>query len=99
MTLTIELTSEQQQRLEAEAAGQGMAFDDYALALLTHRIPAGAKALEGDGMVELPIPGSMSGAEMLAYWEREGVLQIRPDLPDSPTYARQLREQAQRRTH
>ena len=36
---------------------------------------------------------------MLAYWEREGVLQARPALPDSPLYARQLREQAQRRTH
>ena len=40
-------------------------------------------------------------AELVDYWEREGVLGIwadRTDIPDSPEYARLLRRQAEQRT-
>jgi hypothetical protein len=36
---------------------------------------------------------------LLAYWEKEGVLGIFQDRPDSPEFARQLRRQAETRTH
>lgn len=35
------------------------------------------------------------GADLLALWEQEGAFLLREDLPDSPTLARQIREQAQ----
>ncbi len=40
-------------------------------------------------------PGSLTPAQTVAFWESEGILRPRPDLPDSPVYARQLRQKAQ----
>lgn len=34
----------------------------------------------------------MTGAEALAYWQKEGVLGLLADRPDSPEYARELRQ-------
>ncbi len=80
--------------MEAEATQQGMDTHSYALAVLTHQPTTSGRLVE-DEAAELPRPGSMSPSEIVAYWEREGILRPRPDLPDSPAYARQLREQAQ----
>lgn len=38
-----------------------------------------------------------SGADLVAFWRAEGLIGSRPDITDSQTHARQLREQAQRR--
>jgi len=38
-----------------------------------------------------------NGAELVAYWEREGVIGMRADITDSQAYARQLREQPEHR--
>lgn len=38
---------------------------------------------------------SQTGADLLALWEQEGAFLPREDLPDSPTLARQIREQSQ----
>jgi hypothetical protein len=45
-----------------------------------------------------PYPTSVhSGADLVAFWRAEGLVGCRPDIADSQTQARQLREQAQRR--
>jgi hypothetical protein len=38
-----------------------------------------------------------TGAEIVAYWQAEGLIGTRTDSTDSPAIARQIREQAQRR--
>ena len=42
-----------------------------------------------------PIPAH--GAELVAWWEKKGVIGTRPDLTDSVAYARVLRRQAESR--
>jgi len=44
-----------------------------------------------------PNPAPRTGAELLAYWQGEGLVGTRPDISDGPAHARHLREQAQRR--
>jgi hypothetical protein len=83
MALTVELTPEEQTRLEQEAALRGLEAAEYARRL----IEAGLSARP------------MTGAEALAYWEREGVLGLFQDRPDSPEFARELRRQAETRDH
>ena len=39
-----------------------------------------------------------NGAELVAYWQREGVIGSRPDIEDSQAHARGSRRQAERRT-
>ena len=38
-----------------------------------------------------------TGAELVAYWRRAGVIGSRPDIVDSSAHARELRRQAERR--
>lgn len=38
-----------------------------------------------------------NGTDLVAYWEREGVIGSRPDITDSLEYARALRRKAERR--
>jgi hypothetical protein len=38
-----------------------------------------------------------TGAEIVAYWEREGLIGTRTDITDSVEHARQLRRRAERR--
>ncbi|WP_197064792.1 NfeD family protein [Leptolyngbya sp. KIOST-1] len=38
-----------------------------------------------------------TGAELVAYWEKVGVINSRPDIDDSQEYARRLRDQAEHR--
>lgn len=38
-----------------------------------------------------------TGADLLAYWQGEGLVGTRPEITDAPSHARALREQAQKR--
>ena len=38
-----------------------------------------------------------TGAELVAYWQSEGIINSRPDITDSQAYARKLRHEAQKR--
>jgi hypothetical protein len=38
-----------------------------------------------------------NGAELVAYWQSEGVIGTRPDITDSQAYARRLRQAAENR--
>jgi hypothetical protein len=82
MPLTVELPDELADRLTDEASRVGMSTPDYAIHLLTTARPAVAVR---------------TGAELVAFWQSEGLVGSRPDLPDSPEHARRLRDEAQRR--
>jgi hypothetical protein len=84
MTLTLELPSDLESRVNSEAARRGLSPADCVLEVLDAAMP------------DTPLP--TTPAELVDYWEREGVLGIwadRTDIPDSPEYARQLRHQAE----
>lgn len=83
MSLVLELAAELEAELAAEAARLGLPLPEYVLRLLT----AG----------RTPTPAPRTGAELVAYWQGEGLVGTRPDIADSPAHARALREQAQRR--
>jgi putative addiction module component (TIGR02574 family) len=46
---------------------------------------------------QFPNPMPSTGAEVVAYWEREGLLGTRPDITDPSGHARALREKAEKR--
>jgi hypothetical protein len=82
MSLVLDLPAELESELAAEAARLGLPLPEYVLRLL-----AGGRG---------PNPAVRNGAELLAYWKREGLVGTRPEIIDSPAHARRLREQAQR---
>jgi hypothetical protein len=84
MNLVLDLPPELETELAAEAARFGLPLSEYALRLLA----------AGRG------PGSAprTGAELLAYWQSEGLVGERSEIADGPAHARALREQAQSRT-
>lgn len=95
MTLTLELTPEQEQQIEAEAQSRNMDMRSYALTRLMQ--PDYGMNVGNEEYETLPEPGSLTPAQTVAYWESKGILRPRPDLPDSPVYARQLRDEAETR--
>ena len=85
MTLIIDLTKEEEARLRRCAERNGMAVEEFAKQVLDREM--GSE------------PPARSGAELVDYLEREGVLGIwadRTDITDSPEYARQLRRKAEK---
>jgi hypothetical protein len=39
-----------------------------------------------------------TGAELVAYWQSEGVINSRPEITDSQSHARRLRHEAETRS-
>ncbi|MCY6488716.1 hypothetical protein [Leptolyngbya sp. GGD] len=60
-----------------------MPLTEYVLRILTTR--------------QVPENLPKTGAELVAYWQREGVINSRPDIIDSQTYVRKLRAEAETR--
>lgn len=85
MSLVLNLPPELETKLAAEAAQLGLPLAEYALRLLA------------EGVSARPVP--RTGAELLAYWQNEGLVGTRPEITDAPAHARALREQAQRRAY
>lgn len=88
MTLILDLTPEQEQQIAEEAQARNMDARTYALARLFEGQPAEQSEEE-----------QWSGADLVAYWEREGVIGSRPDITDSQEHARAIRHKAERRGH
>ena len=82
MSLVLELPPELENELAAQAADAGLPLSEYALRLLAGQTSR---------------PALRSGAELLDYWQAEGLVGTRPEIGDAPAYARTLREQAQMR--
>lgn len=83
MIITLELPPELEQELSDEAARQGLPLSEYALRLLATGRPSH----------RMPT----TGAELIQYWQSEGLIGSRPEIDDSQRHARQLRDQAEHR--
>jgi len=85
MTLTLDLPQELESELATEAARLGLPISEYARRLLSSGRTPGASP--------------KTGAELVAYWQREGVVGSRPEIADSQEHARAIRRQAEERFH
>jgi hypothetical protein len=83
MSKTIELPSDLERELAAEAERAGLSLDEYALRVLEARS-------SGD-------MSPRTGAELVEFWKAEGVIGARPELVDAPAHARRLRDEAEHR--
>jgi hypothetical protein len=87
VTITLNLPSELEEELSQEAARLGLPLTEYALRVLaSSRTPQSA--------TDAPL----TGAELVEYWSREGVIGSRRDIEDPVAFARELRERSQNRT-
>jgi hypothetical protein len=84
VNLSLELPADLADALADEAARRGMSLPDYAVELLTWALP--------------PVPPIRTGAELVAYWEAEGLIGTRPDITDPEAHSRALREKSQTRS-
>jgi len=84
MSITVDLPEDLQDELSAEAAQLGLTLPDYILRILSTGLPVGRTP--------------KTGAELVSYWQSEGLIGNRPDITDSQARARQIREAAERRT-
>lgn len=71
MSLTLDLPKDLELRLTAEATRLGLPIEQYALRLL--------------GDVPKTEKQPANGAELVAFWHREGVIGSRPDIKDHET--------------
>jgi len=107
MTLTLDLPPEVEARVTAAAARRGLSPADYLIELArsaTLEAPAADDSSELEDVEDL-LPGTWpedeprptTPAEVVAYWERHGLLGTRPDITDSLEHARKIRRRAERR--
>ncbi len=98
MTLTLELTPEQERQLEEEARQQNLDTISYAKARLFEKDMKDDQEWEQSLPVTGPLPPpNGTGADLVAYWEREGLVGTRTDIKDSAKEARAIRQTAERR--
>jgi hypothetical protein len=87
VTLTLDLPTELERELEFEATELGLPLEEYAL-----------RVLAGNRFVLPPDRMPRTGAELVAYWERAGVIGYRPEITDPVAHARATRASAERRS-
>jgi hypothetical protein len=83
MNISLELPSDLENELSTEAARLKLSLTEYVLRILTLR-----PDLENS---------PKTGAELITYWEKAGVINSRPDILNSQNHARQIRHQAETR--
>ena len=83
MSLVVDLPPELETVLAAEAARLNLPLAEYALRLLA----------EG----RVPNPRPRDGAELVSYWQSEGLIGTRTDIVDVPAHGRTLRQKSQKR--
>jgi hypothetical protein len=81
MTITLDLPEDLQKELSAAARKLDLSLADYILRLLTTVQP----------LQSMPT----SGAELISYWQNEGLIGTRLDSVDSAEYARKIRRRAE----
>lgn len=83
MSIRLDLPKELEHELTTEATQMGVSLAEYVLRLLSTR-----SSLEA---------APTTGAELVAYWQQEGLLGTRSHTTDSQALARQLRHKAEKR--
>lgn len=84
MSIRLDLPPELESELSTEASKLNLSLPDYILRVLSTR--------------QVLSNPPKTGAELVAYWQSEGVINSRPDITDSQVYARKLRHDAETRT-
>lgn len=87
MTISLDLPRELEEELAQEAARRGLPLAEYAL-----------RVLADCGTAQTIPDRTLTGAELVEYWMREGIIGSRPDIEDPVAFARDLRERNQNRT-
>ncbi|MEH1812902.1 MAG: hypothetical protein V7K26_34595 [Nostoc sp.] len=83
MSINLDLPPELENELFTEASRLNLPLAEYILRILSVR--------------QVLANPPKTGAELVAYWQSEGVINSRPDITDSQAYARKLRHEAQTR--
>jgi hypothetical protein len=81
MNISLELPSDLENELSTEAARLKLPLTEYVLRILSLR-------------PDLQNPPK-TGAELIIYWEKAGVISSRPDILNNQDHARQIRHQEQ----
>jgi hypothetical protein len=84
MSVAVDLPEELEKELSAEAAELGLSLPEYVLRVLSTGIVIGKKP--------------QTGAELVEYWQDEGLIGTRSEITDSQEHAGQIRNRAERRT-
>ncbi|MBW4624973.1 MAG: hypothetical protein KME49_05540 [Brasilonema octagenarum HA4186-MV1] len=84
MSINLDLPEELENELCIEASELNLPLSEYILRILSTR--------------QVLAHPPKTGAELVAYWQSEGIINSRPDITDSQAYARQLRHEAQMRS-
>lgn len=85
MTITLKLPQELEKELSMEAEKINLSLSEYILQLLSVR-----------QVLNNP---PKTGAELVNYWQNEGVINSYPDIKDSQEYALSIRYEAEHRQH
>jgi hypothetical protein len=85
MSISLELPPELESELSTEASRLNLPVSEYILQVLAVR-----------PLLSNP---PNTGAELVAYWQAEGVVNSRSDIDDSQVYARHLRHEAETRSN
>lgn len=83
MRITLDLPSDLEDTLSSEAIQLNLPLPEYILQLLVSR----------SSQKNLP----QTGADLIKFWESNGVIKSRPDIPNSQDHARKLRHEAETR--
>src|SRR4051794_14555966 len=83
MSVLLDLPEELEAALSTEADRLNIPLSEYILRLLA--------------ATRQPNSMPMTGAELVAYWQNEGLIGTRLDITDSSAYARELRRSAESR--
>jgi hypothetical protein len=83
VSINLDLPPELENELFTEASRLNLPLSEYILRILSVR--------------QVLANPPKTGAELVAYWQSEGVINSRPDITDSQAYARKLRHEAQTR--
>lgn len=76
MTISSDLPQELEQELSVEAGKISLSLPEYILQLLSVR-----KFVDGQ---------LRNGADLVSYWQSEGIINSYPEIEDSQEYARQI---------
>ena len=83
MSIAVDLPEELESELSAEAAQLGLSLPEYVLRVLSTGVVIGKRP--------------RTGAELVDYWQNEGLVGTRSEITDSQAHARKIRKQAERR--
>ncbi|HLG15696.1 MAG TPA: hypothetical protein VJH03_14515 [Blastocatellia bacterium] len=83
MSIEVDLPEELENELMAEAAQLGLSVPEYVLRVLSTGVVIGKRP--------------KTGAELVEYWQNEGLIGTRADITDSQAHARKIRSQAEQR--